>query len=142
MKGIKIILGSLAVAGLLGFSLNASAQENGNRDENGKIVRGAYETNGFLDNWFIGAGAGVNGVYDRNTEITIGGLATDLNLGKWFTPSVGARVGWKGLKNSFELENNKGSESFTQHYSHSDFLWNLSNALCGYNETRFCDVIP
>ena len=142
MKGIKIILGSLAVAGLLGFSLNASAQENGNRDENGKIVRGAYETNGFLDNWFIGAGAGVNGVYDRNTEITIGGLATDLNLGKWFTPSVGARVGWKGLKNSFELENNKGSESFTQHYFHADFLWNLSNALSGYKETRFWDVIP
>jgi hypothetical protein len=29
------------------------AQEDGNRDENGKIVRGPYETNRFGDNWFI-----------------------------------------------------------------------------------------
>ena len=48
MKGIKMILGALAAASLL-FSVNAFAQENANRDENGKIVRGAYETNRAFD---------------------------------------------------------------------------------------------
>ena len=107
MKGIKFILGTLAVAGLLGFSFTASAQENGNRDENGNIVRGSYETNGFWDNWFIGLGAGANTVAGENVNFKpFGGLAVDVNLGKWFTPTVGARIGYKGLKNSFELKDN------------------------------------
>ena len=79
MKAIKTILGALAVASLLGFSFNASAQENNNRDENGKIVRGPYETNKFWDNWFIGVGAGVNASIDFNSDFSFGGLALDVN---------------------------------------------------------------
>ena len=140
MKSIKFILGTLAVAGLLGFSQSVNAQENGNRDENGKIVRGPYETNGFWDNWFIGIGAGVNAVYGNGLDLGLGGLATDLNIGKWFTPSVGARVGWKGLNNSFTKA---GKETeFSQHYFHADALWNISNSFSGYKETRFWDLIP
>ena len=59
MKGFKTIFGVLATASLL-FSFNASAQENNNRDENGKIVRGAYETNRALDNTFITIAGGIN----------------------------------------------------------------------------------
>ena len=44
-----MILGVFAAASLL-FSVNASAQENAHRDENGKVVRGAYETNKAFDN--------------------------------------------------------------------------------------------
>ena len=142
MKTIKILLGTLAVAGVLGFSQSAVAQENGNRDENGKIVRGPYETNGCWSNWFVGVGAGVNAVYGSNIDsFGIGGLATDVNLGKWFTPSVGARIGWKGLENSFKPTNGS-TVSFPQHYFHADALWNISNALSGYKETRFWDFIP
>ena len=32
----------------------ASAQENGNRDAQNRIVRGPYETNRFFDNIFVG----------------------------------------------------------------------------------------
>lgn len=142
MKSIKFILGTLAVAGLLGFSQSVNAQENGNRDENGKIVRGPYETNGFWDNWFIGVGAGVNTVYDTNVDFGFGGLATDINVGKWFTPSVGARIGWKGLTNSFSCNPCGNSEDFSQNYFHADALWNISNAFSGYKETRIWDVIP
>ena len=142
MKSIKFILGTLAVAGLLGFSQSVNAQENGNRDENGKIVRGPYETNGFWDNWFIGVGAGVNTVYDTNVDFGFGGLATDINVGKWFTPSVGARIGWKGLTNSFSCNPCGNSEEFSQNYFHADALWNISNAFSGYKETRIWDVIP
>ena len=145
MKAIKTILGALAVAGLLGFSLNASAQENGNRDENGKIVRGPYETNKFWDNWFIGVGAGANGAVGSNVDFGFGGLAVELNAGKWFTPTVGARIGYKGIKNALNLQDGVNSvygDSFGQHFVHADFLWNLSNSFSGYKETRFWDVIP
>ncbi|MBR1405894.1 MAG: OmpA family protein [Bacteroidales bacterium] len=148
MKGIKFILGTLAVAGLLGFSFTASAQENGNRDENGNIVRGSYETNGFWDNWFIGLGAGANTVAGENVDFKpFGGLAIDVNLGKWFTPTVGARIGYKGLKNAFDLKDNNAlkagyKDEFNQHLFHADFLWNLSNSFSGYKETRFWDIIP
>ena len=50
MKSLKTILGAIAIATLLGVSFSASAQENNNRDENGNIVRGSYETNRFGDN--------------------------------------------------------------------------------------------
>lgn len=147
MKGIKTILGALAVASLLTVSFSASAQENGNRDENGNIVRGAYETNGFWDNWFIGVGAGANATWEKDAvKLGFGGLAIDANVGKWFTPTIGARVGWKGLQNSLTMKDGfttpYGDDTFTQHYIHADFLWSLNNSLVGYKETRFWDIIP
>ena len=143
MKSIKFILGTLAVAGLLGFSQGAVAQENGNRDENGKVVRGPYETNGPWDNWFVGAGIGANAVFDNGIKSSrIGGLAAEFNFGKWFTPAVGARIGWKGLNNSIQYDNGKSTGSFSQNFIHADALWNISNTIGGYKETRFWDFIP
>ena len=52
------IAGLLAVLSISAFS--ASAQENGNRDSLGRVVRGPYETNRFGDNWFIGVGGGIS----------------------------------------------------------------------------------
>ena len=142
MKPIKFFLCTLAAAGLFSFSMSISAQENGNRDENGKIVRGPYETNGFWDNWFVGLGAGVNSIYDTVMDFGIGGLATDVNVGKWFTPSVGARGGWRGLQNAYIPFGDSPATEFSQHYFHVDALWNISNALGGYKETRFWEFIP
>ena len=140
MKGLKTILGAIAIATLLSVSFSASAQENNNRDENGNIVRGAYETTKFGDNWFIGLGAGYNaGLYSIDNAAGKGGLATVVNLGKWFTPSVGARIGWRGLTNS-SLDLDFGT--YKQNTALIDFLWNISNAFSGYKETRFWDIIP
>ena len=127
---------------LLGFSFSVNAQENGNRDENGKVVRGAYETNPGSANWFIGLGAGVNSVYN-NKDFGKFGLATDVNFGKWFTPSVGARLGWRGWSNEAKNGGAYYDGQFDNfHLIHADLLWNLSNALSGYKETRFWDIIP
>ena len=137
MKGIKLF-GILAVAGLL-VSFGAYAQEDNNRNEDGTVARGPYLTNGAFDNTFIGLGAGVNSVIEKGYGIGKFGLATDLNFGKWFTPSVGARVGWHGLKNTSKSgEFDKAAFN----YVHADFLWNLSNSFGGYKETRFWDIIP
>lgn len=148
MKGIKTIFGVLAAASLL-FSTNAYAQENANRDENGKVVRGAYETNKWCDNLFIGIGAGWNaGIWTffdaqkKGTGISnypidfqgLGGLAAEIYLGKWFTPSIGIRVGYKGLYNSEgKVQFNKES---LQNYLHGDFMWNFLSTFDGYKETR------
>ena len=146
MKGIKTILGALAVASLLSFSFTANAQENGNRDENGNIVRGPYETNKFWDNWFIGVGAGVNATAGSSMKFNIGGLAVDANVGKWLTPTFGVRAGYRGIKNGLKLKDGyrttiKDGE-WNQHFFHVDAMWNMLDAIDGYKETRFYKLIP
>jgi hypothetical protein len=51
---------SLMAFALVFVSVGAFAQGYANRDENGNIVRGPYETNKFTDNVFVSAGIGTN----------------------------------------------------------------------------------
>ena len=137
MKVIKFI-GILAAASFL-FSFNAYAQEDANRNEAGEVVRGPYVTNGAFDNTFIGLGAGVNSVLEKSYGLGKIGLATDVYLGKWFSPTIGVRAGWHGINNTSK------SGQFNKdpfHYIHADFLWNISNAIGGYKETRLWNFIP
>ena len=136
MKVIKL-LGILAAASFLSF--NAFAQEDANRDANGEVVRGPYVTNGVFDNMFINLGAGVNSVIEKSYGLGKIGIATEVDLGKWFTPTIGVRAGWHGINNTSK------SGQFNKdpfHYIHADFLWNVSNAISGYKETRFWNFIP
>ena len=136
MKGVKF-LGILAFASILSF--NAFAQEDNNRDADGSVARGPYVTNGAFDNTFIGLGAGVNSVIEKEYGLGKIGLATDVNFGKWFTPAVGARIGWHGLQNTSKSgEFDKAAFN----YFHGDLLWNISNSIDGYKETRFWNFIP
>lgn len=142
MKTFKIVMSALAVmAGVLVVSPAADAQENGNRDENGKVVRGAYETNKFGDNWFIGAGAGVNSWIGQGASPKAG-VAVDAFVGKWITPTVGIRMGWKGLKDGASAKDGYtiADEKFNYNSAHVDLLWNLSNLFSGYKETRTWNI--
>ena len=119
---------SFAVIALITFNV-AFAQESGN--------------------WFVGAGAGVNTIVAPHTEFNIGGLSADLFAGKWITPSSGFRFGYKGIKNSFKVEDGyktnvgNGTGDFKQqHFIHADFLVNLSNLWGDSDEYRFWNVIP
>ena len=154
MKRLDLFLGALAlVAVTMATSPAAGAQENGNRDEYGKVVRGPYETNRFGDNWFIGAGGGINVFYNDGYDIAIA-PSVDAVLGKWFTPSVGMRVGYQGfqskvgsetssvLGNVLDQDKKMYGQKFGYMYIHGDFLWNISDAIGGYKETRFWDLIP
>lgn len=120
-------------------ALNVNAQENGNRDEFGNIVRGPYETNNFGDNWFIGAGGGINMFFNEGYEARVA-PSLDINFGKWFTPSIGMRAGYQGLNS--QVRNGDVHQKFGYMYIHGDFLWNISNALSGYKETRFWNFVP
>lgn len=155
MKRLYLILGAAA---LVAVSLTASpalnAQENGNRDENGKIVRGPYETNRFGDNWFIGAGGGINILWNEGYDNVKISPSIDANFGKWFTPSVGMRVGYQGfstqiwsetpslLGSTLDTDKDMYLQKMGYMYIHGDFLWNISNALSGYKETRFWNFVP
>ena len=137
MKVIKL-LGILAAASFL-FSFNAYAQEDANRGADGEVVRGPYVTNGTFDNMFINLGAGVNSVVEKGFGLGKMGLATEVDLGKWFSPTVGLRAGWRGINNTSKSgELNKAPF----HYIHGDILWNVSNTIDGYKETRFWNFVP
>ena len=141
-----MILGALAAASLL-FSVNAFAQENANRDENGKVVRGAYETNKAFDNTWIGLGAGWNAGLNLGNKGGIpfvqgaGGLAVDVSLGKWWTPFIGGRLNWLGLANNVTGKNGIPL-SPRQHFFTGDLLWSLTDTFWGYKETRVWNVAP
>lgn len=133
-------MGAAALAAVfMTATLNVNAQENGNRDENGKIVRGPYETNNFGDNWFIGAGGGINMFFNEGYEARVA-PSLDINFGKWFTPSIGMRAGYQGLNS--QVVAGDVHQQFGYMYIHGDFLWNISNALSGYKETRFWNFVP
>ncbi len=132
------LFGAIALAAVaLAASPEVNAQENGNRDEFGKVVRGPYATNQFGDNWFIGVGGGINVFWNDGYKVKIG-PSIDASIGKWFTPAVGMRVGYSG----FNTKLDKAPEKFGYMYAHGDFLWNMSNALGGYKETRFWNLVP
>ena len=140
MKRLYFIYGASALAAvLMAAQVSVNAQENGNRDEFGNIVRGPYATNSFGDNWFVGVGGGINMLLDNGYDVKVG-PSLDVNFGKWFTPSVGMRAGYQGLK--FDSTKDGNSSRYGYMYIHGDFLWNMSNALSGYKESRFWDVTP
>ena len=154
MKRLKFLFGASAlIAVALTASGTLSAQENGNRDMDGKIVRGPYETNRFGDNWFIGVGGGINLFWNEGYDVKIG-PSIDANFGKWFTPAVGMRIGYQGISaqawspeagvlgSTLNTEKNKYLQKFGYMYIHGDFLWNASDGIGGYKETRFWDLVP
>ena len=148
---------TLATIALALVATGAMAQENGNR-ANGKIMRGPYETNAFFDNWYLGVAGGVN-VYKGENDSYKGlgdrmAPALDVSLGKWITPSIGVRLQYSGLKSKGTTSyksayfdgkpDGKGmyDEKFNVMNLHTDFMWNISNALSGYKETRTWNFIP
>lgn len=141
------------IAAGMAVPLVSYGQENGNRDDEGKIVRGPYLTNRFGDNWFIGAGGGINIFINEGYTPSVG-PSIDVNFGKWFTPSIGMRVGYQGISSKvwssgpsvfgadMDPEQGMFAQKFGYMYIHGDFLWNLSNAVSGYKETRFWNFVP
>lgn len=146
MKNIRTIL----CAALAVVSMTAFAQES-NRDANGKIVRGPYETNKFKDNWFVGVAGGASVFLDNHDGYEFGHAtpALDVTFGKWFTPCTGFRAGYQGLVGAQDATKVVGKstdikyeQDFKYSYVHADFLYNLSNAIGGYKETRLWNFIP
>jgi outer membrane protein OmpA-like peptidoglycan-associated protein len=137
------------VALLATFSLGAFAQGG---------ERGPFLTNKFGDNWFISAAGGVNVYFGESDNAVKFGKrlapAVDVALGKWFTPAVGARLEYSGIKGKggspyasapFVVGSKADGyfpKKFNYSFIHADFLWNASSSFGGYKETRFWEFIP
>ena len=155
MKRLYYFIGAAALAAVaMTASPALNAQENGNRDENGQIVRGPYETNRFGDNWYIGIGGGVNLLWNEGYDNVKIGPSIDANFGKWFTPTIGMRIGYQGISSqiwsdtpsvlgpTLNTENDMYLQKLGYMYIHGDFMWNMSNAFGGYKEKRFWNFVP
>lgn len=152
MKTIKF-LAAVALAAVAAMTApQLSAQEQANKDENGKFVRGPYLTNKIQDNWFVGLGLGFN-VFGDGGYKPAAGFNLDATAGKWFTPTVAARVGYSGLTGGMwsydasvlgmeQSTNDLYKQKFGFAYLHADALINLSNAIGGYRADRLWNVIP
>lgn len=108
-------------------------------------------TNSFWSNWFISAGVNYNAFYSsqeegisKNPFNDRGKFGFNVAVGKWFTPGLGIRAKFDGVKG---VQVNGGVWSpdnidFDYWNLHSDVLFNLSNMIFGYNENRVWNFIP
>lgn len=115
MKKIMILMAFMAL------SFNASAQDDTELDGGMSALAGqkyTVVTNGFWTNWFVEASATMP-KFDK--------VGMSLSLGKWFSPSIGVRT-------KFNMFQAKAVEE--------QVLFNLSNILCGYNQTRVYNLVP
>ena len=151
MKKFFVIATALLIA------VASFAQET-NKDANGNVQYGPYETNGFWDNWFIGIQGGANMMHDgilaqdgKKANSTFGnGLELGAYVGKWIDPCYGVRIGWQGLVvgqvgdnlwfKNFALFNNYKDNAYN--YVHGDFMVNVSNLFGGYKECRTVSFVP
>lgn len=103
---------------------------------------GITSTTGWDNNWFVEAKGGTSAFI--GTPIGCGDLfdrvmpVLQIGVGKWFTPAVGGRIGYQGIK--FK---NANLQSMKYQFVHADFMYNLTHNLqCNeYGLSKF-DVIP
>ena len=163
---MKKIVTILAVIALSASFAAAQDWESVSRDENGNIVRNAYITNEWFDNWYIGIAGGASTRFTTGPKSDIVknyvSPVAELNLLKWFTPSVGARFGYMGLNgkeglngyNPYQLNHSPlpytgdysfkspGDLSYGFAYLHGDLMWCITNTFMGYKRDRFWNVTP
>ena len=105
-------------------------------------LEGVTATSGWDNNWFVEAKGGTSVFI--GTPIGCGDLfdrvmpVLQIGVGKWFTPAVGGRIGYQGIK--FK---NANLQTMNYQFVHADFMYNLTHNL-QYNEyglSKF-DVIP
>lgn len=136
-------------------AMPALAQDDGLMEAQTK--RGPYLTNRLFDNIFIGVAGGIN-VYQGESDSYGNHVAPalDVFVGKWITPCVGLRLQYSGLKAngwdnarspyavSSKGPDSKGmyQEKFNVMNLHGDVMWNISNAIGGYKETRTWNFVP
>ena len=112
----KILYSFLAVTALF-VSANMNAQEP-NKD----LLIGPGS-----NNWFLGIGGGVNALYDAKELSKPNNLAIAVNIGKWFTPAIGFRAGYVGLKDTAPMNVwFAGTNQFNYNLAHLDAMWNLA----------------
>jgi outer membrane protein OmpA-like peptidoglycan-associated protein len=115
-------------------------------------------TNSFWSNWFVQANFAYSAFYS-NEEKHEGvaksplkdfrrGLGFSVAIGKWFTPGIALRTKFNAMDGKSVVPNKQGSYTDVDNNKikywnlQEQALLNLSNLLCGYNESRVWNFIP
>lgn len=142
MKKLLIVLAIASV------SVASFAQED-------PTLKHSVATNSFWSNWFVQAGANWNAWYTATEH------GFDLNksplkkfrsnpgaavaVGKWFTPGLGLRLKAQGIWGKkvagAGAEENEGNAN-KYWILNGHVMFNLSNLICGYSDSRLVNVIP
>lgn len=149
---MKKLMMALAFVGLGTVAANAQCDEFATPTTNKYSVA----TNSFWANWFVQVGVDMNvtNLYRGGAFLTKDwhngrSYGLDLAVGKWFTPGIGTRLklNWENGAFAHAFRNtdhvwetpdfHKGG--FATVYFDTEF--NLSNILCGYNESRVWNMI-
>ena len=128
----KLILLSLA---MVGFAMSASAQS-----------RDKYTSNG-ADNIFISATGGLSTTYSGKSEGGFGKVAPHftVSVGKWFTPVIGLRGQVGFWRTNFFTQHNPSNAARQENHKNMvvvrlDGMYNISNAIWGYNPDRLFNL--
>ena len=137
----------LAVASL---SLTAMAQDDDDM-EIAPAEKHRVATNGFWQNWFLGANVTWSAFYGVGERSLVApfhkfpggsyytGLGASLSLGKWLTPVFGLRTKVNAWQIGKE-ENGFGGDKYWT--ATEQLMVNVNSLFRGYDEHRFWDLIP
>ena len=109
-------------------------------------------TNSFWSNWFVQVNGAWTAFYS-NEEKGFGFDKSPLKdfrsapgfsvaLGKWFTPGLGLRTKFSAMDGRSVWSENKDNNKIKYWNAQEQAMFNLSNLLCGYNESRVWNFIP
>ena len=136
----------LIVLALASVSLTSMAQ-----DEE-PTLKYSVATNSFWSNWFVQANLAYSAFYS-NEEKDAGfaksplkdfrrGLGFSVAIGKWFTPGIGLRTKFNAMDGKSVISEDADKNKIKYWNLQEQALLNLSNLLCGYNESRVWNFIP
>ena len=109
-------------------------------------------TNSFWQNWFVQVNASWNAFYS-NEEMDFDFAKSPFKdfrsapgfsvaVGKWFTPGLGLRTKFAAMNGRSVFSENKDINDIKFWNAQEQVLFNLSNMLCGYSDTRVWNFIP
>ena len=135
----------LIVLALASVSLTGMAQDE-------PSLKYSVATNSFWSNWFVQGNFAYTAFYS-NEEKHEGlsksplkdfrrGLGFSVAIGKWFTPGIGLRTKFNAMDGKSVISTNADVNKIKYWNLQEQALLNLSNLLCGYNESRVWNFIP
>ncbi|MCR5131887.1 MAG: OmpA family protein [Prevotella sp.] len=135
----------LMILAFASVSMASMAQED-------PTLKYSVATNSFWSNWFIQANASWSAFYS-NEEKDMDYAKSPFKdfrsapgfsvaIGKWFTPGLGLRTKVSAMNGRSVLSEDKDFNSIKYWNAQEQVLFNLSNMLCGYNESRVWNFIP
>ncbi len=135
----------LMILAFASVSMASMAQED-------PTLKYSVATNSFWQNWFVQVNASWNAFYsneEKGADFAKGPFKDfrsapgfSVAVGKWFTPGLGLRTKFAAMNGRSVISENKDANDIKFWNLQEQALFNLSNMLCGYSDTRVWNFIP